>query len=331
MEGEYVWLVVLSIFLILMLIISAKLFRLVLGSVLMLFSFLGWTVGFNQSSSILDVFNSESNLFYYLGLVYLLIAYLVTLWGFVIGQLKFTWKRIFILTFFTAIFAFISVVASTPSKRDFVIENSIMIVVFHFLSMLTLRKINIVEMLNGAENHVQSVIKESRDARFERELDALAKESPTAKSQVYKFRTQLKRYEDAGKEANRIANALGLYEENQYQKFLAENELDDNLNSYEKYKDKKEQDDNERKIKKDQEKQEQYNTWLNNKNQLKIGMLKSEVLSIFGEPESSNKSVTRSTEKQTFFYDGKKNIRGNIKYSLTIKIENDQVVAWSEE
>lgn len=60
-------------------------------------------------------------------------------------------------------------------------------------------------------------------------------------------------------------------------------------------------------------------------------MLKSEVLSIFGVPESSNKSVTKSTEKQTFFYDGKKNIRGNIKYSLTIKIENDQVIAWSEE
>ena len=191
MEGEYVWLVVLSIFLILMLIISAKLFRLVLGAVLMLFSFLGWTVGFNPSSSILDVFNSESNLFYYLGLVYLLIAYLVTLWGFVIGQLKFTWKRIFILTFFTAIFAFISVVASTPSKRDFVIENSIMIVVFHFLSMLTLRNINIVEMLNGAENHVQSVIKESRDSRFERELDSLSKKSPGAKSKVYDFKLMM--------------------------------------------------------------------------------------------------------------------------------------------
>jgi len=65
-------------------------------------------------------------------------------------------------------------------------------------------------LIDSVLNHISDVLKKSRDARFERELDAIAKESPAAKKQVDKFRKQLKRTEDAGREANRIANALGL-------------------------------------------------------------------------------------------------------------------------
>jgi hypothetical protein len=65
--------------------------------------------------------------------------------------------------------------------------------------------------------------------------------------------------------------------------------------------------------------------------QLQIGMSKSKVLSIFGEPFDSKRTVTKSAENLTWYYFGKKNNRGNMKYSLSIKIKNNEVASWSVE
>jgi len=65
--------------------------------------------------------------------------------------------------------------------------------------------------------------------------------------------------------------------------------------------------------------------------QLHIGMKKDMVLDVFGNPGDEKKTVTQSGEKLTWFYNGKKTSRGNMRYSLSIKIKNNKVVSWSEE
>ena len=65
--------------------------------------------------------------------------------------------------------------------------------------------------------------------------------------------------------------------------------------------------------------------------QLRIGMTKNMVIDVFGRPRDKQKTVTKTGEKLTWYYFGEKNNRGNMKYSLSIKIKNNEVVSWSEE
>jgi len=65
-------------------------------------------------------------------------------------------------------------------------------------------------LIDSVLNHISDVLKKSRDSRFERELDALAKESPGAKKKVDAFRKTLKQANDNIAVVDRLADELGL-------------------------------------------------------------------------------------------------------------------------
>lgn len=65
-------------------------------------------------------------------------------------------------------------------------------------------------LIDSVLNHISDVLKKSRDSRFERELDALAKQSPGAKKKVDSFRKNLKQANDNIAVVDRLADELGL-------------------------------------------------------------------------------------------------------------------------
>jgi len=65
-------------------------------------------------------------------------------------------------------------------------------------------------LIDSVLNHISDVLKKSRDARFERELDALSKKTPGAKKKVDSFRKNLKQANDNIAVVDKLASELGL-------------------------------------------------------------------------------------------------------------------------
>ena len=65
-------------------------------------------------------------------------------------------------------------------------------------------------LIDSVLNHISDVLKKSRDARFEKELDALSKKSPGAKKKVDDFRKKIKQANDNIAVVDKLASELGL-------------------------------------------------------------------------------------------------------------------------
>ena len=172
-------------------------------------------------------------------------------------------------------------------------------------------------ILDSVINYIQDVFKKAADRKFKGDLAQLANSSPEGKKAAHHLEKSLKDADEIMDTLSDDMAALGWgddeYNPASYKPSDVEIEAEEAVRKTEEKERKKEM-----KLKSQIE-------------QLHIGMTKNMVLDVFGEAGSEKKTVARSGEKLTWFYNGKKTSRGNMRYLLSIKIKNNEVVSWSQE
>jgi len=190
-------------------------------------------------------------------------------------------------------------------------------------------------ILDSVINYIQDVFKKAADRKFKGDLAQLANSSPEGKKAAQHLEKSLKDADEIMDTLSDDMAALGwsggttqpqnpTAVERWEAKITNRNEEIKMLAKITKR--------NEEAGRKTEEKERKKEMKLKSQiEQLHIGMTKDMVLDVFGEAGSEKKTVARSGEKLTWFYNGKKTSRGNMRYLLSIKIKNNEVVSWSQE